>query len=122
MSRVPFLIPFPLLLCLGLSGGEKRRVSVGVDIVHRPSVIFLDEPTSGLDSTTAFSIVESLKTLAQDRQTTIVMTIHQPSARLFSLIDDVIFLAGGKVVYNGEVSRLGKYIQGIYIRVDSLIK
>lgn len=48
-------------LVRGLSGGEKRRVSIGVDVIHQPKVIFLDEPTSGLDSTTAYTVVESLK-------------------------------------------------------------
>ena len=94
----------------GISGGQKRRVSVAVDIVHSPSVIFLDEPTSGLDSSTAFGVVESLKELAISRGCTIVMTIHQPSARLFNLLDRVIFLAAGRVTYNGAVGDLQAYI------------
>lgn len=93
----------------GLSGGEKRRVSIAVDIVHFPPVIFLDEPTSGLDSTTALSVIDSLKTLAVQENCTVIMTIHQPSARLFDIIDKVIFLAAGKVTYNGEVNELLPY-------------
>jgi len=61
----------------GLSGGEKRRVSIAVDIIHEPSVIFLDEPTSGLDSMTALTVVEALKNLAVNRGSTLVVTIHQ---------------------------------------------
>lgn len=94
----------------GISGGQRRRVSVAVDIVHSPSVIFLDEPTSGLDSSTAFGVVESLKELAVAKGCTIVMTIHQPSARLFSLLDRVIFLAAGRVTYNGSIADLQTYI------------
>ena len=98
----------------GISGGQKRRVSVAVDIIHMPQVVFLDEPTSGLDSSTALSVVESLKELASSRGCTIVMTIHQPSARLFNLIDKVLFLAQGRVTYNGPVSALNASINNIY--------
>ena len=68
----------------GISGGQKRRVSVAIDIVHRPAVIFLDEPTSGLDSSTAYTVVDSLKQLAVNQNCTVIMTIHQPSAKLFN--------------------------------------
>lgn len=98
----------------GISGGEKRRVSIGVDIVHHPAVIFLDEPTSGLDSATAMSVVESLRAIAKEENSTIVMTIHQPSARLFSMIDSVIFLAVGHVTYNGPTNMLTNLINKIY--------
>lgn len=94
----------------GLSGGEKRRVSIAVDIVHFPPVIFLDEPTSGLDSSTALSVIDSLKTLAVQMNCTVVMTIHQPSTRLFQLLDQVIFLCAGKVTYQGPVANLSSYI------------
>lgn len=94
----------------GLSGGEKRRVSIAVDIVHFPPVIFLDEPTSGLDSSTALSVIDSLKTLAVQMNCTVIMTIHQPSTRLFQLLDQVIFLCAGKVTYQGAVANLPSYI------------
>ena len=102
----------------GLSGGEKRRVSIGVDIVHKPSVIFLDEPTSGLDSSTALSVIESLKELAILKKSTIVLTIHQPSAKLFSLLNNVIFLSGGRVTYSGKTSDLQEYIINSYKEAD----
>ena len=98
----------------GLSGGERRRVSIGVDIIHTPAVVFLDEPTSGLDSSTALSVVESLKQLATEQQCTVVMTIHQPSARLFDLIDKVTFLADGNVTYSGLVVKLLPHIKSAY--------
>ncbi len=98
----------------GLSGGEKRRVSIAVDVVHYPSVIFLDEPTSGLDSTTALSVVDSLKTLAKQQNCTIVMTIHQPSGRLFQLLDKVLFLSYGQVTYHGPTAALNEYTTQAY--------
>jgi ABC-type multidrug transport system ATPase subunit len=76
----------------GVSGGEKRRVSIGVDIIHKPSLLFLDEPTSGLDSTNAFSVVEKIKEIARDGSI-VIMTIHQPSFRIQMLLDRMVVLA-----------------------------
>lgn len=102
----------------GISGGQKRRVSIGVDIVHEPSVIFLDEPTSGLDSSTALSVVESLKQLCAKRNSTIVMTIHQPSARLFGLLDKILFLNHGRVTYFGPTSETINAVHAIYAEAN----
>jgi ATP-binding cassette subfamily G (WHITE) protein 2 len=98
----------------GISGGQKRRVSIGVDIVHHPSVIFLDEPTSGLDSSTALSVIDSLKQLCIQQNSTVIMTIHQPSVRLFNLLDKVIFLNTGRVTYYGPSSELITAINRVY--------
>lgn len=98
----------------GLSGGERRRVSIAQDLVSSPSLIFLDEPTSGLDSSTALSVIEVLKEMAESNGSTIIMTIHQPSSRLFSLLDDVIFLANGQVTYSGSVAALNGYIATVH--------
>ena len=81
-------------------------------------VIFLDEPTSGLDSTTALSIVEALKQIAVTQNSTIVMTIHQPSARLFGILDKVIFLAAGRITYSGESGNLLAYINNVYSELN----
>ena len=96
------------------------QVSIGVDIIHFPSVIFLDEPTSGLDSTTALSVIESLKQLAVKQNCTVVMTIHQPSGRLFSLIDRAIFLSVGMVVFSGRTVDLNQRIHQIYAEAADL--
>ena len=76
----------------GVSGGERRRVSIGVDIIHKPSLLFLDEPTSGLDSTSAYSVVEKVKDIAKGGSI-VLMTIHQPSYRIQLLLDRITVLA-----------------------------
>ncbi|KAB1223973.1 ABC transporter G family member 2 [Morella rubra] len=89
----------------GVSGGERRRVSIGIDIIHDPIVLFLDEPTSGLDSTSAFMVVKVLQRIAQSGSI-VVMSIHQPSYRILSLLDRLIFLSHGQTVYSGSPTSL----------------
>ena len=84
----------------GISGGERRRVSVGIGLVTDPSVIFLDEPTSGLDSETAVSLITCLKKLAS-RHRTVCCTIHQPNSDITEMFDDLLLLASGRMVYMG---------------------
>ncbi|KAL1201275.1 ABC transporter G family member 19 [Cardamine amara subsp. amara] len=89
----------------GVSGGERRRVSIGIDIIRDPIVLFLDEPTSGLDSTNAFMVVQVLKRIAQSGSV-VIMSIHQPSARILDLLDRLIILSRGKSVFNGSPASL----------------
>ena len=84
----------------GVSGGERKRVSIAIELLTNPAVIFLDEPTSGLDSTTALSLMKTLKNLARGNRS-IIASIHQPSSRVFNMIDQLILLSSGKTVYNG---------------------
>ncbi|KAJ0954345.1 putative ABC-type maltose transporter [Helianthus annuus] len=90
----------------GISGGERRRVSIGVELVHDPSVILIDEPTSGLDSNSAFGVVSLLKSMATSRGKTIVLTIHQPGFRILELIDRLVLLSNGFVLHNGSLKSL----------------
>ncbi|XP_002971450.2 ABC transporter G family member 6 [Selaginella moellendorffii] len=92
----------------GVSGGERRRVSIGIDIIHDPLLLFLDEPTSGLDSTSAYMVVRTLQKIAQTGSV-VILSIHQPSYRIMGLVDRLIFLAHGQTVYNGPPSELGSY-------------
>ncbi|KAF7829252.1 ABC transporter G family member 17-like [Senna tora] len=85
----------------GVSGGERRRVSIGVDIIHGPSLLFLDEPTSGLDSTSAHSVIEKVHDIARSGST-VILTIHQPSSRIQLLLDHLIILARGKLMFQGS--------------------
>lgn len=87
----------------GCSGGEKRRTSLGVQLLANPSVLFLDEVTTGLDATSAFQLIRTLKTLAAKGRT-IIVTIHQPRSEIWGLFDRLILLSGGSPVYSGPLS------------------
>lgn len=91
----------------GISGGERRRVSIGVDVIHDPKVLILDEPTSGLDSTSALQIIDMLKTMAETRGRTIILSIHQPGFRIVKLFNSILLLANGSVLHHGTVDLLG---------------
>ena len=90
----------------GISGGEKRRVSIGVDLVHDPAVLLIDEPTSGPDSASALHVLTMLKSMAKNQGKTILLSIHQPRFRILELFDRVILLSGGLVVHNGPLDCL----------------
>ncbi|KAL6624847.1 hypothetical protein ACP70R_032168 [Stipagrostis hirtigluma subsp. patula] len=89
----------------GVSGGERRRVSIGTDIIHDPILLFLDEPTSGLDSASAFMVVEVLRRIAQSGSV-VIMTIHQPSSRIVGILDRLLLLSRGRTVYAGTPAGL----------------
>lgn len=90
----------------GISGGEKRRLSIGVDLVHDPTVLLIDEPTSGLDSASAHHVVLLLKSMATNQGKTIVLTIHQPGFRILDLFDQVVLLSNGTVLHHGPLHLL----------------
>jgi ABC-type multidrug transport system ATPase subunit len=99
----------------GVSGGEKKRVNIGLELMARPKILFLDEPTSGLDANSALMVMESLKTLAQVYGTTICSVIHQPRKFIFELFDSLILLGvGGKMVYHGPVSGVETYFTNLH--------
>lgn len=85
----------------GISGGERRRVSIALELSARPHVLFLDEPTSGLDSYTAHRLMVTLKEVAVQHQRVLITSIHQPSTAIFSMLDRLLLLAHGAVVYSG---------------------
>ena len=89
----------------GISGGERKRVCVGMQLLNRPQLLFLDEPTSGLDSVTALELLKTFHMLAhgksQAKAVTIVCSIHQPQAKIFNLFDSLILLKAGKIMFQG---------------------
>lgn len=89
----------------GISGGEKRRVSIACELVTSPSILFLDEPTSGLDAYNARNVVECLVKLSRDFERTIVFTIHQPRSNIVSLFDKLVLLSEGDLVYSGDMMK-----------------
>jgi ABC-type multidrug transport system ATPase subunit len=84
----------------GISGGQRRRVCIGVEVITNPSVLFLDEPTSGLDSYTALAIVRLLKKQTR-RGRTVITTLHQPSSDIYKLFYKLIVVADGHIIYHG---------------------
>ncbi|KAL9245486.1 hypothetical protein vseg_019132 [Gypsophila vaccaria] len=86
----------------GVSGGERKRVSIAHEMLINPSLLILDEPTSGLDSTAAHRLVSSLEGLARRGGKTVVMSVHQPSSRVYQMFDSVLVLCEGHPVYFGK--------------------
>uniref|UniRef100_A0A1J3CRQ5 ABC transporter G family member 22 n=1 Tax=Noccaea caerulescens TaxID=107243 RepID=A0A1J3CRQ5_NOCCA len=96
----------------GVSGGERKRVSIGNEIIINPSLLLLDEPTSGLDSTTALRTIQMLLDIAEAGKT-VITTIHQPSSRLFHRFDKLILLGRGNLLYFGKSSEALDYFSSI---------
>ncbi|CAK9274523.1 unnamed protein product [Sphagnum jensenii] len=92
----------------GISGGERKRVCIGHEILVDPSLLYLDEPTSGLDSTIALRIIQVIKSIAQTGRT-VLTTIHQPSSRLFHMFDKLILLSEGHTIYFGNARAASDY-------------
>lgn len=105
----------------GISGGERKRVSIGVDVIHDPPILLLDEPTSGLDSSSALHVVELLSSMARARQRTIVLSIHQPSYRILQRIPNFLILSHGSVVHNGSIQSLELAIKKLGFKIPPQI-
>ncbi|KAG5320043.1 ABCG4 protein, partial [Acromyrmex heyeri] len=101
-----------LLNCLDtlankLSGGEQKRLSIGVEIIAKPSILLLDEPTSGLDSVASYQLVNMLHDMSRSN-CTVICAIHQPNSQIISLFDDIMVLSQGRSMYCGSKSEILK--------------
>ena len=97
----------------GLSGGEVKRVSVGIELVNSPSLLILDEPTTGLDASSSLSLLSTLKSITS-LQTTVVAVLHQPRQEIFNKFDDLLLLApGGRTVFFGPAVGMLAYFTAV---------
>ena len=102
----------------GVSGGERKRASVAVQLISDPAVLFLDEPTSGLDSFQALSVMESMKDLAMNGRL-VISVIHQPRSSIFSMFDRLLLLSEGRTMYSGPASEATDYFSLTGFRCSS---
>ena len=98
------------ILMKGISGGERKRTSIGYEQITDPKLLLCDEPTSGLDSSTALRIVEMLKKEAVEQNLTVICTIHQPSAEIFQTFDRLLLLQEGYQIYQGPIAEIPSYL------------
>ena len=93
----------------GISGGERKRTSIAMELITNPPVLFLDEPTSGLDTKNAYSVVKILHELAHLQGRTVIATIHQPSSEIFHMFDDLLLMSQGQILYYGPAIHAVEY-------------
>jgi len=101
-----------------ISGGERKRTAIGVELITDPSLILLDEPTSGLDSFKALQIVQLLKKLARQGKT-VISTIHQPSSESFLEFDRLLLMSDGHCVYQGGAHHSAKYFRKLGFKLPA---
>eukprot|EP00118_Oscarella_pearsei_P013876 m.114964 g.114964 ORF g.114964 m.114964 type:complete len:670 (+) comp37527_c0_seq1:84-2093(+) len=97
----------------GMSGGEKKRASIAAELLTDPAIMMLDEPTSGLDSSSARSLLQTLKHLAKEEQKTLIASIHQPNTQCYNEFDKVLLLCEGEIAYIGPTNAVMEYFSSI---------
>ncbi|GFR98642.1 ATP-binding cassette sub-family G member 5 [Elysia marginata] len=97
----------------GVSGGEKRRITIGVQLLKDPDILLLDEPTSGLDSFTARYLVSTLASIAHNRNKLVLMSVHQPRSDIVNMLDKIGILTSGQLAYVGPPSEMVPYFTSI---------
>ncbi|NXR68830.1 ABCG2 protein, partial [Rhadina sibilatrix] len=96
----------------GVSGGERKRTNIGMELITDPSILFLDEPTTGLDASTANAVLLLLKRMSKQGKT-IIFSIHQPRYSIFRLFDSLTLLAAGRVLYHGPAQQAIEHFQSL---------
>ncbi|GAW82969.1 ATP-binding cassette sub-family G member 2 [Plasmodium gonderi] len=97
----------------GISGGQRKRLSIANEILSNPPLLLMDEPTSGLDSSSALSLVECIQRIAKISNTTIISSLHQPSSQVFAKFDRLIAITNGYIIYHGKTANLNKYLKKV---------
>ncbi|KAI0204507.1 hypothetical protein F4808DRAFT_345238 [Astrocystis sublimbata] len=98
-----------------ISGGQRKRVSIGMELAAAPMAIFLDEPTSGLDATSASSIMRTLKAIAR-LGISVIVIIHQPRMEIFEMLDELILLGNGQIIYEGKNNEVQQFFENVGFR------
>ncbi|KAI3321370.1 hypothetical protein HD806DRAFT_546726 [Xylariaceae sp. AK1471] len=98
-----------------ISGGQRKRVSIGMELAAAPMAIFLDEPTSGLDATSASSIMRTLKAIAR-LGISVIVIIHQPRMEIFEMLDELILLGNGQIMYEGTGTNVQEFFENVGFR------
>lgn len=101
----------------GVSGGQKRRVSIASQLVSCPKVVFLDEPTTGLDSFASYQVMSFVRDFAHDNNVLVIASIHQPSTMAYGCFDKLLLLARGKTAYFGDTEHLQDYLESICVNM-----
>ncbi len=102
----------------GVSGGERRRITIAMELVTNPAILVLDEPTSGLDSFTAYNMMSTLKTVANSGRI-VMLSFHQPSPAMFNLLDRCFLMAQGRCVFSGAPKEVEAHFAGIGLPVPA---
>lgn len=104
-------------LIKGISGGERKRLCIAMELLAKPKLLFLDEPTSGLDSYTSLTVCSALKEIADRGECTVICTIHQPQIQIFNQFDNLILMKKGNIMYCGESRKSIEYLRQLDIEV-----
>jgi ABC-type multidrug transport system ATPase subunit/ABC-type multidrug transport system permease subunit len=104
----------------GISGGERKRTSIGIEIISNPSILFLDEPTSGLDSQTSFVVIDFIKEIAKNKNIAVILTIHQPSSKILDTIDRILLLNRGELAYQGKTADVSDYFEKMQLPLGEM--
>ncbi|CAD7964494.1 unnamed protein product [Amoebophrya sp. A25] len=97
----------------GMSGGQKKRLALGVALLREPKILYMDEPTSGLDAAAAFHVMKVIKDLAERFQLCVIATLQQPPSAVFQMLDKVLVLSKGQVAYSGARSKVLPWFESI---------
>lgn len=101
------------MLLKGISGGERKRTAIGVELITNPELLFCDEPTSGLDSHSAYEVIQILKYLS-GTGSAVLCTIHQPSSEVFNLFNKIILINDGRILYSGLRTEMVSYFTKVH--------